>query len=100
MRDFDTLIARSDMGMSARLARRCRQDLPLEELRVGTFLLLQSCGTPITALSALNRLSRRVSEGSGSTIWIFISFTLRLRFSPETIRIRGIRPPMFFTTEA
>ena len=37
-----------------------RQDLPREGSRAKTFLLPQSCGTPITGPSASNRLSRRV----------------------------------------
>src|ERR1700693_683002 len=98
--DFDTSIVRNDIGTSVRWARRCRQDLPLEGLRVKTSLLQQSCGTPIIGPSGSNRLSRRVWSDSGSTIWISISFTLHLRFNRETSKIRGIKTAISFTTAA
>jgi len=72
--------------------------LPLGGSLVKTFLLPQSCGTPITGPSASNRLSRRVGTDSGSSIWISTSFTRRLHFNPETSRIRAIKTAMFFTT--
>ena len=49
---------------------------------------------------ASNRLSRQVWKDSGSSIWISISFTLHLHFNPETIRTRGIKTEMSFTTKA
>src|SRR5258707_13843230 len=66
----------------------------MERSRARTFLLPQSCGTPITGPSASNRLSRRVWTDSGSTIWISTSFTLRFHFNPGTSRIRGIKTAM------
>jgi len=72
---------RNDTGMSMGLVKRCRQDSPLEGLRVKTSLLQQSCETPIIGPSGSNRLSRRVGTGSGSTIRISISFALHLRFN-------------------
>ena len=68
--------------------------------RAKTFLLPQSCGTPIIGPSASNRLSRRVWTDSGSSIWISISFTLRLHFNRGTNRIRGIKTAMSSTTTA
>ena len=61
----------------------------MEGLGAKTFLLPQSCGTPITGPSASNPLSRRVWTDSGSSIWISISFTLHLHFNPGTSRTRG-----------
>jgi hypothetical protein len=77
---------------------RYRQDLPLMGSRAKTFLLPQSCGTPIIGPSASNRLSRRVWTDSGSSIWISTSFTLHLHFNRATSRIRGIKTAMSFTT--
>jgi aryl-alcohol dehydrogenase-like predicted oxidoreductase len=57
-----------------------------------------SCGTPIIGPSASNRLSMPVWQGSGSTIWTSISFTLHLRFNRETTRTRAIKTETSFTT--
>jgi pimeloyl-ACP methyl ester carboxylesterase len=85
-------------GNEREVGRALRQDLPREGSRAKTFLLPQSCGTPITGPSASNRLSRRVWRDSGSSIWISTSFTLHLHFNPGTTRIRGIKTAMSFTT--
>ena len=51
-------------------------------------------------LSASNQLSKRAWTGLGSTIWICISVTLRLRFNRVMIRIHGIKTATSFTTAA
>ena len=62
--------------------------------RAKTFSSPQSCGTRIIGPNALNRLSRRVSRDSGSSIWISTSFTLRMHFNRETSRTREIKMAM------
>lgn len=87
-------------GNEREVGKALQAGLAAGGLRVETFLLRRRCGTRITGRSASNRHSRRVSEDSGSTIWICISFTLPLRFSQGMSRIRGIKTAMWFTTAA
>src|SRR5690242_17060540 len=89
--DFGISIAQSDTETSAKWEKGCRQNWPLDGSHAKTFLLPQSCGTPIIGPSALNPLSRRVWNNLASTIWIFTLFTLHLHFSQGTSKIRGIK---------
>jgi len=84
-------------GNEREVGRALQAGLALEGSRAKTSLLRQSCGTRITGLSASNRLSKRVWIDSGSIIWTSISFTLHLRFNPETSRPREIKTAMSFT---
>jgi hypothetical protein len=59
---------------------------------------LQSCGTPIIGPNVSNRLSRRVSTDSGSSIWISTSYTLPMHFNRAMSRTRGIKTAMSSTT--
>jgi hypothetical protein len=69
----------------ARPAGRCRQGLPLAGSRAKTFLLPQSCGTPITCLSGENRHSGFYSTFNPvkSVVGLLYISGARIRNEPE-----------------